>query len=324
MARRRKGREADAPAEPTPPPADPVDPERILADIDERSALAAEANATDEAEHAPCNRLYEASHRVEVYDTQRYEEEYARRPTDDAEFCRAWARHVLTLAGGLTADGWWERVGHILGGDPQTDYLLAILQAAKAGDLDRTAWRLEQACTRGGAMYGAAVWLRGRLRDELRGLGRYRLAPSAAPQPDPGPTPEAGAAVDGPATPPAETVPPVPGPGGEQPAAEAPAGFDTPWPLGMRANLADRKVWRNGTVTDLGTDAPAWQTLVKLANAHPNRKAPKPLWRDVWPDGEVELGTVYATISRLRELLEPLGVGIPHPGRRGYVLAAQT
>jgi hypothetical protein len=176
---------------------DRPDPERILAEIDERRARTAEAEVRDKAEHARCNRLYEASHRVEVYDTQRYEEEQGRRPADDTEFCRGWTADIITLARVLDDDGWWEQVEQVLSGDPQTEYLLAILTAARDGDPDRTAWLLEQACQRGSAMYEAAVWLRGRLRDELRGLGRYRVAPPATQQPatsQPDGEPEAGTA----------------------------------------------------------------------------------------------------------------------------------
>jgi hypothetical protein len=58
----------------------------------------------------------------------------------------------------------------ILSGDDQRQYVLAILSAAKAGDRDRTAILLEQACKRGAGMAEAGRWLRGELYRELLGL----------------------------------------------------------------------------------------------------------------------------------------------------------
>jgi hypothetical protein len=94
-------------------------------------------------------------------------------------------------------------------------------------------------------------------------------------------------------------------------------GFDTTWPFGMLANLAERKVRRGDTEADFGSNKPAWQALVKLARNYPRRTSAEALWED----GTTELGSVYTAVSTLRRLLAPLGVDIPHPGRRGYVLA---
>jgi hypothetical protein len=103
-----------------------------------------------------------------------------------------------------------------------------------------------------------------------------------------------------------------------KPQGASQVGFDTTWPLGMVANLTERKVRRGDNEADFGSHRPAWQALVELARNYPNRTAAEALWGK---DSTTELGSAYTAVSNLRRLLAPLGIAIPHPGRRGYVLA---
>jgi hypothetical protein len=82
------------------------DPERILNEVDQQLAATAEAKTRADVEHARRNRLYEAVHRVEVYDNDNYSSEYGKPPISDNQFCQAWAGHIVTLASVLAADGW--------------------------------------------------------------------------------------------------------------------------------------------------------------------------------------------------------------------------
>jgi hypothetical protein len=103
-----------------------------------------------------------------------------------------------------------------------------------------------------------------------------------------------------------------------EPRTEQPVGFDTRWPFGMLANLAERRVRRGDKEADFGSNKPTWQALVKLARNYPSRMSAQALWSS---NDTTELGSVYTAISTLRRLLAPLGIHIPHAGRRGYVLA---
>jgi hypothetical protein len=94
-----------------------------------------------------------------------------------------------------------------------------------------------------------------------------------------------------------------------------PPGFETRWPFDMRANLADRRVWRNGIMADLGTNKPAWEMLCKLAKNHPSRSPAETL-----RSGDTEKGSVYTAASELRCLLAPLNVGIESLRTVGYLL----
>src|SRR5262249_24730840 len=82
--------------------------------------------------------------------------------------------------------------------------------------------------------------------------------------------------------------------------------FETDWPLGMRANLAEQKVMRNDQVADLGSNRPAWKALGKLVNNYDGRTPMAAL------KGDNEDSSVYKAISDLRTFLRPLGISIPH------------
>jgi hypothetical protein len=85
----------------------------------------------------------------------------------------------------------------------------------------------------------------------------------------------------------------------------------------MKADMADRRVRRGRQIADFGPHNSPWKVLRALVDSYPRRTPPEALLRE-----EIELGTVYAHISKVRQLLEPLGIIIPHPGQhRGYVLA---
>jgi hypothetical protein len=101
-----------------------------------------------------------------------------------------------------------------------------------------------------------------------------------------------------------------------EPEGPIPPRAATAWPLGMKADPADRKVWRNEVEADLGNSEAAWEVLATLARNYPSRTPLKALWRD-----ETELGAVYMNVSRLRKFLQPLGLIIPQGNRAGYVLA---
>jgi hypothetical protein len=102
-----------------------------------------------------------------------------------------------------------------------------------------------------------------------------------------------------------------------QPEGAIPPRAATAWPLGMKADLANRKVWRNEVEADLGNSKAAWEILAKLARNYPSRTPRDALWRD----DETELAAVYMNVSRLRHLIQPLGLIIPRPNGAGYVLA---
>jgi hypothetical protein len=101
------------------------------------------------------------------------------------------------------------------------------------------------------------------------------------------------------------------------PPAAAP-GYDTSWPLGLRANLPERKVLRNGVEADLGGCNSVWMVLSLLARNYPARTPLAALW-----DGETEQGAVYMAVRRLRTALHPLGITVETIRGRpaGYVLA---
>jgi hypothetical protein len=98
-----------------------------------------------------------------------------------------------------------------------------------------------------------------------------------------------------------------------------PNGFETKWPLEMRADLAQRKVRRGDKVVDFGGHLTEWNALVKLARTHPAHTPCAEFWR-----AETEMGAVYTMMTKLRELLAPLRISIPHAGRRGYLLTAEA
>jgi hypothetical protein len=98
-----------------------------------------------------------------------------------------------------------------------------------------------------------------------------------------------------------------------------PHGFTTDWPLGMKADLAQRKVRRGDKMVEFGGHQTEWNALVKLASNHPGYTASDAFWRT----DDTELGAVYTMMTKLRELLAPLRIIIPHAGRRGYLLTAK-
>jgi hypothetical protein len=109
--------------------------------------------------------------------------------------------------------------------------------------------------------------------------------------------------------------------------SKRPTEFTTAWPLGMYANLAERKVWRNGAEADLAANKRMWGVLSKLTQAHPNAIQTSDLLELVWGDPSdslPELGAVYTTVSSLCVRLAPLGVCIANKRGRGYILAERT
>jgi hypothetical protein len=92
--------------------------------------------------------------------------------------------------------------------------------------------------------------------------------------------------------------------------------FSTDWPLGMKADVAGRRVRRGNAMVDFGPDRTLWEALVKLAASYPTRILPQAVWRE-----ETNLDAAYGMVSRLRKQLASLSLTIPHAGRRGYVLA---
>jgi hypothetical protein len=124
-----------------------------------------------------------------------------------------------------------------------------------------------------------------------------------------------GQGAEGPAGMPAAT----PCPDRNPSTRDTPVGFETVWPLGLRANLADRRVWRNGAEADLAGNKGAWEALVMLTRNHPARTHVTALWRN-----ETEQGAVYMIVSRLRQLLRPLGLDISTTRNAGYLLAERS
>jgi hypothetical protein len=104
------------------------------------------------------------------------------------------------------------------------------------------------------------------------------------------------------------------------PPPAAARGYDTPWPLGLRANLSERKVLRDGIEADLGGRSSVWEVLSALARNHPAHTPLAALW-----DGETEQAAVYMAVTRLRAALRPLGLTVESKRGRpgGYVLAEQ-
>jgi hypothetical protein len=95
-------------------------------------------------------------------------------------------------------------------------------------------------------------------------------------------------------------------------------GFTENWPLGMQANIPQRRICRGEQQADLASHKTLWDALRIIVHNHPSATMPKALEHD-----EVEIGAVYVTIAHLRKLLAPLGVAIPNAGKRGYVLEAR-
>jgi hypothetical protein len=115
--------------------------------------------------------------------------------------------------------------------------------------------------------------------------------------------------------------PPTPAPA-PTPAPPPADGFDHAWPLGLQANLPERKVRRNGVVADLAANQPKWRLLKVLADNFPRTFSAQDLLRAGWPEATPELSTFYATASKLRKLLRPLGLTVTR-GNQGYTLAVQ-
>jgi hypothetical protein len=94
-------------------------------------------------------------------------------------------------------------------------------------------------------------------------------------------------------------------------------GFTKAWPFGMEADLAERKVRRNGVPADFGAIKSIWDVLCTLAHNHP-----RITHRDALLPPHIEPGAVPVRMTKLREMLAPLGVTIP-PATRGlgYLLA---
>jgi DNA-binding response OmpR family regulator len=111
-------------------------------------------------------------------------------------------------------------------------------------------------------------------------------------------------------------------PRGQAPAKPQSAdGFDHGWPLGLTANLRERKVRRNGVEADLSANRPAWKVLDVLADGFPRKFSRDELMSAVWRKTEPEHNALHSAVKRLRKLIQPLGLTVPHASRSGYTLS---
>jgi hypothetical protein len=96
-------------------------------------------------------------------------------------------------------------------------------------------------------------------------------------------------------------------------------------PLGLTLNTNNHTVERNSQSVSFGSNGRPWEVFVKLAGQHPGRYLPKDLGHDVWnPDGrevDPEDNVVQQAITTIRGILQPLGIGVSHTRKLGYILA---
>jgi len=90
------------------------------------------------------------------------------------------------------------------------------------------------------------------------------------------------------------------------------ADFVTSWPLGMKADMQNRRVQRNGRTVDLSASKALWDILATLAKNLPATTPPGALVREAAADT-----AVYTNISKLKKRLLPLKITI---SRAPYLL----